>query len=230
MREFLINSAYFGLLISIAAYGIGYWLNRKTKSSFLNPLMIASVLVIGVLLLLDLDYEIYNRSAKYLSYLLTPATVCLAVPLYRQIKLLKENIGTIFISIFSGVLSSLVCVWGCSVIFGLSHEQYVTMLPKSITTAIGMSVAEELGGIPSIAVVSIILTGIVGNVIAVGICRILKLRHPLAKGLAIGTGSHAIGTAKAMEMGEIEGAAGSLAIVIAGIMTVILAPIFAGFY
>ena len=128
----------------------------------------------------------------------------------------------------SGVVASLVSILGFSVLFGLNHEQYVTLLPKSITTAIGMGVSEELGGIVTITVASIVITGILGNVIAEGVCKIFKIQHPIARGLALGTASHAIGTAKAMEMGEIEGAMSSLAIVVAGLLTVVGASVFAG--
>ena len=119
-------------------------------------------------------------------------------------------------------------ILGFSFLFGLNHEQYVTLLPKSITTAIGMGVSEELGGIVTITVASIVITGILGNVIAEGVCKIFKIQHPIARGLALGTASHAIGTAKAMEMGEIEGAMSSLAIVVAGLLTVVGASVFAG--
>jgi len=230
MREFLTNSAYFGLLISIAAYAAGLLIKKKTNKNFLNPLVIAAALVIAVLVVFKIDYEAYNKSAQYLGYLLTPATVCLAVPLYREVQLLKKNIGVIAVSLSAGALSSMLSILGFAALFRLSHEQYVTMLPKSITTAIGMGVSEELGGITAITVAAIILTGVVGNVMAAWLCRVLRIRTPLAKGLAIGAGSHAIGTAKAMEMGEVEGAASSLAIVVSGVLTVILAPVIAMLY
>ena len=156
------------------------------------------------------------------------ATVCLAVPLYEQLSLLKKNFKAVAAGIFSGVLASLVSVLGLSALFGLNHEQYVTLLPKSITTAIGMGISEELGGIVTITVASIIITGILGNVIAEFVCKVFKIHHPIAKGLALGTASHAIGTAKAMEMGPIEGAMSSLAIAVAGLLTVIGASVFAG--
>ena len=227
MKTFLENSSYFGLLVSIGAYALGLLIRNKTKKQFLNPLVISAVLVIAILLIFRIDYEIYNKSAQYLGYLLTPATVCLAVPLYREVQLLKKNAGVIAVSLLAGALSGILCVLAFSLVFRLSHEQYVTLLPKSITTAIGMGVSQELGGIPSVTAAVIILTGIVGNVSAAAVCRILRIRHPLAKGLAIGASSHAIGTTRAMEMGEVEGAASSLAIVVSGILTVVLAPLAA---
>ena len=161
--------------------------------------------------------------------MLTPATVCLAIPLYEQIELLKNNIKAIVLGIMSGAIASLGSVFILSKVFQLSHEQYVTLLPKSITTAIGMGISEELGGIVTITVAVIIITGIVGNIIAEGVCRIFKIEEKVAKGLAIGSSSHAIGTVKAMEMGEIEGAMSSLAIVVSGVITVVMASVFAGF-
>lgn len=229
MESFFIESLFFGVVISIAGYEIGLFLKRKLKSPIFNPLLISILFVIGVLLFFKIDYEVYNEGAKYLSYLLTPATVCLAIPLYEQIELLKNNIKAIVLGITSGAIASLGSVFILSKVFQLSHEQYVTLLPKSITTAIGMGISEELGGIVTITVAVIIITGIVGNIIAEGVCRIFKIEEKVAKGLAIGSSSHAIGTVKAMEMGEIEGAMSSLAIVVSGVITVIMASVFAGF-
>ncbi len=176
-----------------------------------------------------MDYESYNQSAQYLSYLLTPATVCLAIPLYQQIVLLKKNMMAILLGIIAGVLSSLGSVLALSFVFGLEHEYYVTLLPKSITTAIGMGVSEELGGIVTITVAVILITGIFGNVMGETICKLFHIYEPIAVGLAFGTSSHAVGTAKALELGEIEGAMSSLSIAVAGILTVIGASIFATF-
>lgn len=194
-----------------------------------NPLLISIFLVIAVLLIFDVDYERYNEGAKYLSYLLTPATVCLAIPLYEQLEQLKKNAKAIAAGILSGVLSSLVSVLALAAAFGLSHEEYVTLLPKSITTAIGMGVSEELGGIVTITVAVIIVTGVLGNIIAELVCKIFRIHEPVAKGIAIGSASHAIGTAKAMEMGEVEGAMSSLSIAVSGLLTVIGASVFAMF-
>ena len=172
------------------------------------------------------DYDTYNQSGQYISYLLTPATVCLAVPLYQQMELLKKNLKAVVIGIVSGVLASLVSVLILAKLFRLSHEQYVTLLPKSITTAIGMGVSEELGGIVTITVAVIIITGVLGNMFAEYICKLFRIKSPISRGLAIGTASHAVGTARAMELGEVEGAMSSLAIVVCGLCTVIGASIF----
>lgn len=230
MIEFLENSLFFGAFVSLAAYEAGLLLKKKFRLAILNPLLIAIVCVMGVLSAANVAYDTYNESAKYLSYLLTPATVALAVPLYQQLALLKKNFRAVMFGIVSGILASLVGVLLLSVLFGLSHEQYVTLLPKSITTAIGMGVSQELGGISTITVAVIIITGILGNVIAEGVYRVFRIEEPVARGLALGTSAHAIGTAKAMEFGEVEGAMSSLAIAVAGLLTVLVSSVFAGFY
>ena len=228
MKEFLTDSVFFGAVLSFLAYEIGLLLKKRFKLAVLNPLLIGILCVMGALAVLRIDYDQYNEGAQYISYLLTPATVCLAVPLYEQLTLLKENLKAVAAGIFSGTLASLGSVYLLSRLFGLNHEQYVTLLPKSITTAIGMGVSQELGGIVTITVAVIIITGILGNVIAEGVCKVFRIHEPIAKGLALGTASHAIGTAKAMEMGPVEGAMSSLAIAVAGLLTVIGASVFAG--
>lgn len=229
MREFFASSLFYGAAVSLLAYELGLALKKKFRLAVLNPLLIAVICVIGVNLVLGVDYQSYNASGQYLSYLLTPATVCLAVPLYEQLSLLKENLKAVVCGILSGVLASLVGVLACAKLFGLDHELYVTLLPKSITTAIGMGVSEELGGIVSVTVVSIIVTGVLGNIFAERFLKLLKIDNPIAKGIAIGSSSHAIGTARAMEMGAIEGATSGLSIVVSGILTVVGASVFALF-
>ena len=162
-----------------------------------------------------------------MSWLLTPATVCLAIPLYEQLELLKKNWAAVAAGIVSGVLTSLATVFVLALLFGLNHQEYVTLLPKSITTAIGMGVSEELGGYVTITVAVIVITGVLGNILGELVCRIFGIKEPIAKGLALGTSAHAIGTAKAMELGEIEGAMSSLSIAVAGVITVVGASIFA---
>lgn len=229
MSEMLSSSVFFGVMISILAYEFGVLLKKKTKLAICNPLLIAIVAVMVLLAVLDVDYASYKSGANLLSYLLTPATVCLAIPLYEQISLLKSNLKAIMAGIISGVITSLASILVMCLIFGLDHEMYVTLLPKSITTAIGMGVSEELGGIATITVAVIIITGIIGNVIGEYVCRLFKIQEPVAKGIAIGTSAHAIGTARAMEMGEVEGAMSSLSIAVAGLLTVVGASVFAQF-
>ena len=229
MNNFVTNSAFLGVSLSLLSYALGAFLKRKFKLAFFNPLLISIAVTIVVLLVSKTDYETYNSGAKYLSWLLTPATVCLAIPLYEQLQLLKNNWKAVTFGILSGVLTSLLTVFVLSKILGLSHQHYVTLLPKSITTAIGMGVAEELGGYVTITVAVIIRTGGLGNIFGELICTIFHITEPVSKGLALGTASHAIGTAKAMEMGEVEGAMSSLSIAVAGILTVFGSAIFASF-
>ena len=227
MNDFLSDSSYFGLIISILAYAAGLFIKEKCRLRFLNPLVVAAILIISFLLLTGTSYEVYHASAKYLSWLLTPATVCLALPLYREIELLKNNKRVILISLLVGVFTSIGCVFLMAWLFDLSQAETATLLPKSITTAIGMGIAEELGGFPAIAAAVIILTGVVGNVSAKYILRLFKITEPLAKGLGIGAASHAIGTSRAMEMGSQEGAASSLAIVVSGLLTILILSVYA---
>lgn len=229
MREFLENSMFFGVLITLAAFLIGLWVQKKLKHMLFNPLLIAIVLVVTVLLALDIDYEKYKASAEPISFLLTPATVCLAIPLYEQFSQLKKNWRAVLAGIASGILTCLVSVFLLALAFRLDHATYVTLLPKSITTAIGMGVSEELGGYVPITIAAIILSGILGNIFAPSFCRLFRIREPIAVGVAIGTSAHAIGTSKALELGEVEGAMSSLSIVVAGLLTVVGAPLFAGF-
>ena len=226
MNDIFEASVFFGAVISLVCYGLGVILHNKTKLAVINPLLIAIIAVIAILAFSGIEYETYNSGAKYISYLLTPATVCLAVPLYEQTQLLKKNLKAVAAGIVSGVITSLLCITVLAVIFGLSHKEFVTFLPKSITTAIGMGVSEELGGFVNLTVVVIIITGILGNVIGKFVCRIFKITEPVAVGIAFGSSSHAIGTAKAMEIGEVEGAMSSLSIVVSGVLTVIGASLF----
>ena len=227
MREItkmLEDSMFFGLLLSLAAFELGLFLKKKFKSGIFNPLLISIIVVIAVLVCGNISYEKYAAGANILSYLLTPVTVCLAVPLYEQLQVLKKNWKAVILGILSGTVASVLSVLGLAILFRLDHEAYVSLLPKSITTAIGVS--DELGGIVPLTVIIIILTGVLGNIIAELVFKIFKIREPIAKGVACGTASHAIGTAKAMELGEVEGAMSSLSIVVAGVMTVPFAVLF----
>ena len=230
MSSIMTDSATIGVVISLIMYGFGVWLRDKTRIDAFNPLLISIVSVIAFLELFKVDYSEFEKSGKYLSYLLTPATVALAIPLYKQLNLLKKHFAAILIGVMSGVLTSMGSVLLLAMLFGLDHKSYVTLLPKSITTSIGMGISQQYGGCVSITAAVIIITGIVGNMIAVVWCRLLRIKSPIARGLAVGTASHAIGTAKAMAMGEVEGAMSSLAIVVSGLLTVILASFFVMLY
>lgn len=230
MNDILIESVFFGVGLTLLCFEIGQIAKKKLKIPLFNPILIATVLIIGALLLLDMDYDTYYEGAKYISYLLTPATVCLAIPMYEQMSLLKKNWKAVMAGIIAGCLTSLVSILAMAVLFGLSHETYVTLLPKSITTAIGMGVSETLGGYVTITVAVIIITGILGNMFGEAVCRLFRIEESIAKGVGFGTASHAVGTAKAIEIGEIEGAMSSLSIAVAGLVTVVGASVFACFW
>ena len=227
LQDLIFNSALFGLILSLVAYEIGLRIKAKLKLAIFNPLLISIILIISVLLIFDIDYEEYNNGAKYLGYLLTPATMCLAVPLYEQLEILKKNVKAIMAGIISGVITSMSSILALSIIFNFSHTEYVTILPKSITTAIGIGISEELGGIVTITVAVIIITGIFGNMTAEFVCKVFKINEPIARGVAIGSSAHAMGTAKAIEMGPIEAAISSLTIAVAGIVTVVAVSFYA---
>lgn len=227
MKEVLESSIYFGVLLSLASYGLGVLLRKKTGWGFMNPLLVSIILVTAFLVCTGISYDSYKRGADLISYLLTPATICLAVPLYEQFEILKKNFTAVLVGTVSGVLSSLACILLLSIVFGFDHTTFVTFLPKSITTAIGVGVCEEYGGIVSLGVVAIVITGVLGNVFSEVFLKLLKIDEPIAKGLAIGSSAHAVGTAKAFEIGPVEGAMSSLSIVVCGLLTVLLAPLFA---
>ena len=227
MNHFFEESMFAGVALSLLAYALGVVLKKKFKLGIFNPLLISIAATILVIVFGKVDYEVYHEGAKYLSYLLTPATVCLAIPLYEQWELLKKNVKAVIAGLVTGTINSLTTVFVLALICRLSHEEYVTLLPKSITTAIGMGVSEELGGYVAITVAVIIITGVLGNMLGETICKVFRITEPISKGLAMGASSHAIGTAKAMEMGEIEGAMSSLAIAVSGILTVLLSSIYA---
>ncbi len=226
----LSETVYWGVFISIGSYLLGDILQKKTKLIIFNPLLFSVVITIVFLLVFRVEYENYYDKSEYLNYLLTPTTVCLAVPLYEQLDKLKNNLSAVIIGILSGVVACLTSVLLFAILFKWTHTMYVTVLPKSITAAMAKGVSEELGGISSLTVPIVIMTGITGNIIAEKVCNIFRISDPIARGVAIGTASHAMGTAKAMEIGEIEGAMSSLSIAVAGTLTVFLATIFCNFY
>ena len=228
--EMLQNSIYFGVVISLTSYGLGVWLKKKFKLAIFNPLLIAVVITIGVLLIFKIEYGVYEKGMKVIGFFLTPATVCLAVPLYEQWEVLKANKGAVLLGCLTGVITSAVVILVLAIIFNIGHTQYITLLPKSITTAIGMDLSTELGGYPSLTVAAIVITGILGNVIGGFVLKLFRITEPVAEGIALGSASHVIGTAKAMELGDVQGAMGSLSIVVSGILTVIFANIFAYIY
>lgn len=228
MNDLLQGSVYFGFFLALAVYWIGLKLQKKFPYTICNPLLLCVIIIILILLAFHIDYDTFNEGAQYITYFLTPATVCLAIPMYKQVRILKENLAAILLSIFSGCVAAAVTIWVLCLLFDLDGMIYHSLQPKSITTAIAMGVSTELGGNSTLTVTAVVITGLFGAVVAKSVCRIFRITHPVAVGLACGNAAHAIGTSKALEFGEVEGAMSSLAVVTAGIITVILAPVFAG--
>lgn len=228
----IFSQPIFALLISILAYEIGLFINKKTKIAFLNPLMIAITLVICTLLALDIPLEDYKNGGDFISMFLTPATVILAVPLYKNINSLKKDYIAILGGVLVGSVTAIFSVWGLAKVFGLPKELLSSLIPKSITTPLGIELSMQIEGIPSVTVAAIIITGIVGAVFAQWVLKVCKISDKTAKGIAIGTSAHALGTTKAVELGETEGAMSGLAIGLAGLATVITATILSkiGFF
>lgn len=223
--DILTDNLLFGIIISLLAFETGLFIYKKTKFPLCNPLLISITLVIGFLLLFDIDVEVYNKSAQFINMFLGPATVVLAVPLYKQLSLLKKHLLPILVGIFIGSTFGIISVILLSNLFNLDEILKISLLSKSVTTPIGVEITNQLGGIASVTVLSIVITGIIGAVIGPLLCKIFKINNEVAVGIAIGTSSHALGTSKALELGETQGAMSSLSIGIAGIMTVFLAPL-----
>lgn len=221
----LLTSPMFGIIISILAYEIGLFLNRKTKLPIFNPLLIGIIIVVLFLEIFKINVKDYNIGGDYISMFLAPSTVILAVPLYKQINVLKKNFLQIIVGITVGCSTSVFTVFLLTTLLGLKHEIIRSMIPKSITTPVGMQISKQIGGIPSITVAAIIITGIIGAIIAPVVCKVFRIKDGVARGIAIGTASHAVGTSKAMEMGEIEGAMSGLSIGIAALVTVLITTI-----
>ena len=228
MSELFAACPCFGLLLAAGSYWLARAVNARVGRELCNPLLFATLFCAGTLLLSGTDYQVfYDNGGSVLEFFLTPATICLAIPLYKQYALLKKNAAAVLAGCAAGVLAHMA---GCVLmlaLFRLERAEYISLLPKSITTAIGKGLSQELGGYPAITMVTIMFTGLFGAVAAPGLLKLFGVRDPLCQGLAIGTSSHAAGTSRAVELGEVQGAASSLAIVVTGLLTVIAAPVFA---
>ena len=224
MNEMLSESLFFGMIVSLLAYKIGFEIQKKWKKVYLNPLLIAIVLVIIFLLITGVSYETYQYGAKYLSYFLTPVTVCLAVPLYKQMETLKKNLAAILISIAIGCVVHAGILIAVTVLCKMDQQLLLSVMSKSVTTAIALGVTGEIGGIQGITVIGVMIAGLSGAVVGPSLLKIFHITEPVAQGLALGSASHAVGTSKAIEFGEIQAAMSSLAIVVTGILTVIIVP------
>ena len=229
LNDLFTNSLYFGMILSLFSFFIGYHIKKKWNYPIFNPLLLSIIIIIITLLITGISFETYQYGAKYLTYFLTPVTVCLAVPLYKQLKVLKQNIEAVIIGILigcivhAGVILLILKLWGTDVTLILS------LLPKSITTAIALGVSDEIGGIQAVTVIGVTIAGLSGAIIGPTILKIFHIKEPVAQGLAIGSASHAVGTSKAVELGEVQAAMSSLAIVVTGLLTVIIVPVIAHF-
>lgn len=221
----IINNPLFGLIISLLAFEIGCFLYNKFKIPIFNPLLIAIIIIITFLKITDISFENYNSGAQFINIFLGPSTVILAVPLYKQLPLLKKNFLPIITGILIGSILGILSIILVSHALGLNIDIIRSLAPKSVTTPIGIEISKQQGGITSITVAAIILSGIMGAVVGPLVCKLFKIKDKVAIGIALGTASHAVGTSKAIEMGEIEGAMSSLSMGIAGIITVFLVPI-----
>lgn len=227
MAEFLSEISLFPLVLTIGAFQVGLWCQKKWKSPICNPILIAVILVSAVLLLLKLPVESYQAGTAGISWLLTPATVCLALPLYEQLKTLKKQLPAILAGVAAGTVTSLLVILLMCAWFGLDQRITVSLLPKSVTTAMGTVLSVQNGGIGALTTAAIIASGILGSLFGPVLCRLF--RSPIAQGVALGTASHVIGTAKANELGPVQGAVSSLSLSVAGILTAVLFPLILTF-
>lgn len=224
MTEFLQNLSLFPVFLTLGSYLFGLWCQKKVKHALCNPLLIATAVSITVLAVTGFDLQVYEAGTAGISWLLTPATVCLAVPLYEQLKVLKKHLVAIFAGITAGVAVSLLSILLLCRLFRLEDAITVSLLPKSITTAIALALTEQNGGISALTTFAIVITGILGNLSGSALCRVLKITDPVAQGVGFGTASHVIGTSRAMEADPLTGAVSSLSLAVAGILTAIVFP------
>lgn len=225
----LLSIALLPVVLTLTAFFLGQRLQKKLKSPLLNPILIAVILVLLFLGITGISVKTYQSGMSSLSWLLTPATVCLAVPMYEQFQLLKKNLPAIAAGVAAGAVSCLVMV----LLFGLAvgFEPVLTnsLLPKSITTAIGVVLSEMTGGMLGVTTAAIVFTGIFANIMGSAFCRIFHLTDPIAQGVAFGTAGHVIGTSRANELSPLTGAVSSLSLVVAGLLTAVVLPLFSSF-
>lgn len=229
MQEYFANSIFFGVFLTIFMYQIGVAIQKKWPLPIFNPLLISMFAIMGILVVTGIPYETYEQGAKFIGNLLTPLTVCLAVPLYRQLRVLKENVAAVLISISCGCLAHIATMIVLAKVLGVEDVLRNSLLGKSVTTAIALGITNELGGIQGITIIGVVVAGVMGPLAGPTVLRLVRVKNPVAFGLGMGSASHAIGTSKALEIGEVQGAMSSLAIVVTGILTVIIVPIVMNF-
>ena len=225
----LVESPFFGITLTVIAYWLGIKAQKKTGLVICNNMIVSVAILIAVLTVFHIPYEAYYKGGSLINMFLGPATACMAVTIYAKFDLLKKNWLPVLAGCLAGTLTTIVSVLVMSRLFGLDDAMTVSLLPKSVTTAISMDVAAELGGIAALTGAIVIVTGIVGALLAETVCKVFHITDPIAKGVGIGTSAHAVGTSKALQMGEVEGAMSGLSIAVAGVLTAVLCPVFVGF-
>ena len=225
MADFLMDISLFPMVLTLLCYQIGLWCQKKWKNPIFNPILIGMLLVIGVLLVTGVPNSHYQAGTARMTWLLTPATVCLALPLYEHVKVLKRSLPAILTGIFAGTITSLVFVFFLCRVFGLDRALTVSMLPKSVTSAFGMALSEQNGGYGALTTASIVITGVIGSLVGSMLCKLFRIKDPVAQGVAFGTASHVGGTTRALELGDLQGAVSSLSLAVAGILTAVAFPI-----
>ena len=225
MIDLITSVGIWALVLTLGLYQLGLWLQRKTGLALCNPILIAAALVILLLLGLDIPNNVYQQGMEKISWLLTPCTVCLAIPLYTQLHILKGHFKAIFLGIGVGTAVSIGLILGFCALFGLEPIMQITLLPKSVTSAMAIALAERGGGIVALTAAAVIVTGVFGNMAGPWLCKLFKITDPMAQGVAYGTSAHVIGTARAREHSELAGAVSSLSLVVAGILTALVFPV-----
>jgi len=219
MTDLLFSNQYFCVALTVVVFSFANGLQQKFKYAILNPIVISAGIIILILTVLDVPNTTYQAGCQMLNYLLTPATICLAISFYEQIGRMKRHLLPIFAGVLAGVVCSAGSIYMLAKLFALPDWMLFSILPKSVTAAIGVALSEEIGGIAAITTASITITGISGHILLPRFCKWFHVEEPIAQGVAIGTSAHVIGTTRAFEMSELAGAAGSLALTIAGLVT-----------
>jgi len=225
----LLSIGILPVVLTLFAYQIGVQCQKKFKLPIFNPILIGMIVVIVSLSFMNMERKSYQEGVKFISWLMTPATVCLAIPMYEQIQALRKNLKAILAGVAAGALSCLTMLLVFMLILGFDRNLTVSLLPKGITAAIGVSLTELFGGTSSITTLGISVTGICGNMFGTQFCKWFRITDEIARGVAFGTGSHVIGTAKANELSSLSGAVSSLSLVVAGLMTALLFPVLTNF-
>ena len=217
----------FPVLLTLAAFRVGQLCQRKWKKPIFNPTLIGMILVVLFILITGMNADVYTAGMKKMSWLMTPATICLAIPMYEQFRVLKKSLKAILAGVCAGTLSCMLLITAIGLLLRFEQSILISMLPKSVTTAIGVSLSELFGGMAGVTTAAIIVTGIGGNMMGVMLCKLFGITDEVALGVAFGTSAHVIGTAKANELSELTGAASSLSLVVAGLLTALLMPVLA---